>query len=209
MDDFLDAMYGTRENIGGPDISELEKNAEAELLFDALKEEGYNTDQIDAMSGDDVLKVAQVLFGEDSAIVKAAVEGEKCEKCKHAKGECKCPKEEPAKEASARPVAPTAAAETFEEKVAHADQLGRIMAHSFVDEVSNIEKQAQYEQIKEAKAQQVAATLGQLNQTPAEKIAAKIAGQQTPAAQPQIDEAKFAAAYALMKEAGVDPFAAA
>ena len=143
MNEFLAEMYGTRETIGAAPAqsSDVEKLAEAQLLDDALRAEGYDVDQLPA---DAIVKVAYELFGEDSAIVKAAAEGEEAEKKeeegeKESEGhegeetEAEEKKEEEAKEASA---------ETFEEKLAQADLLGRAMAHSFMQEQSSIMKEA-------------------------------------------------------------------
>jgi hypothetical protein len=171
MDQFLDAMYGTRENIGATtDISVLEKNAEAELLIDALQKEGWDVDQIDNLSGEDVLKVAHALFGENSALLKEAqlppALAEKAEEMKEEKEEEKGEEKEEKKE------------ETAEEKVAEADKLGRQMAHAFVDEMAQLEKAAQYEQVKQAKAEQAATAMQRISgqpQTPAERMVSKVA----------------------------------
>jgi hypothetical protein len=191
MDQFLDAMYGTRENIAAsPDISALEKNAEAELLVNTLKAEGWDPTKIDSMSGDEVLKVAHALFGDKSSLVQAAqpapaavktaaapppfvlkkkeegdAPAEKCKDCDKEKCEC--------------PPAAKEAAETLETKLAHADYLGRVMAHSFVDEMAQMEKKAQYEQVLQEKIAQA-----QANTTPKapaeEDLAAKLAAKVEP-----------------------------
>jgi len=75
MNEFLAEMYGTRETIGAPSQSdEVEKLAEANLLDQALQAEGVNIDDLPA---DTILKVAYELFGEKSALVKAAMHGPK------------------------------------------------------------------------------------------------------------------------------------
>lgn len=174
MDQFLDAMYGTRENIGATtDVAELEKNAEAELLIDALQKEGWDTNQIDNLSGEDILKVAHALFGENSSLVKEAMPPElmaaKEEKKEEKKEESEDEKDGDEKDSEM---------ETAEEKVAEADKLGRQMAHAFVDEMSQLEKAAQYEQVKMAKAEQANTALQQASQSPAERVVAKVASAQ-------------------------------
>lgn len=143
MNEFLAEMYGTREVIGAAPArsSDVEKLAEAQLLDEALRAEGYDVDQLPA---DAIVKVAYELFGDDSALVKAAAEGEESKEEKEEEGEKESEghegeeteaeeKKEEAKEASA---------ETFEEKLAQADLLGRAMAHSFIQEQDNIMKEA-------------------------------------------------------------------
>lgn len=170
MDQFLDAMYGTRENIGATtDVAELEKNAEAELLIDALQKEGWDTNQIDNLSGEDILKVAHALFGENSSLVKEAMPPELMAAKEEKKEESEDEKDGDEKDSEM---------ETAEEKVAEADKLGRQMAHAFVDEMSQLEKAAQYEQVKMAKAEQANTALQQASQSPAERVVAKVASAQ-------------------------------
>ena len=120
MNEFLAEMYGTRESIGVEGGDDVEKLAEAQLLDEALQAEGIN---IDDLPGDTILKLAHQILGEDSHLVKAAMEeaGEEGEVPKSAKSD----EEEP-----------------MEEKVAQADFLGRVMAHSYVNELGEIEKNA-------------------------------------------------------------------
>lgn len=124
MNEFLADIYNTRESIGAPqDSSDVEKLAEAQLLDEALKAEGVD---IDKLSGETILKLAHQLLGDDSALVKAAAEeGEKKEEAKEEAEEEDEEKKEP-----------------FEEKVAQADFLGRVMAHSYWNEKVGIEKEA-------------------------------------------------------------------
>jgi len=115
MNEFLAEMYGTRETIGAPSQSdEVEKLAEANLLDQALTAEGVD---IDTLPAETILKVAYELFGEDSHLVKAAAQGELQE------GEQE-------------------GDEDFQTKVAQADFLGRVMAHSYVNEMNDMEKDA-------------------------------------------------------------------
>lgn len=137
MNEFLADIYNTRETIGATqDNSDVEKLAEAQLLDEALRAEGVD---IDKLPGETILKLAHQLLGDDSALVKAAAEegaahesGESAEK---EEGEQEEAKEEAAEEKQA-------SEETFEEKVAQADFLGRVMAHSYWNEKTNIEKTA-------------------------------------------------------------------
>lgn len=120
MNEFLAELYGTRETIGASDSSDVEKLAEAQILDSVLQSEGINVDDLDDGT---ILKLAYEIFGDDSQLVKMAAEGEEEEK-KEDEGE-----EEEEEEESA------------EEKTAEADLLGRIMAHSMVQELGNIEMQ--------------------------------------------------------------------
>jgi len=141
-------LYGTRETIGADasDTSDQEKLAEAQVLDEMFRSEGINVDDI---ADQTILKLAHEIFGDNSALVKAAAEGEMCSKCEKSMKDCSCPKEEKAapppfaKKEAAAVAAPAAAAdETFEEKFAQADKLGRVMAHAFVHENSEIQKRA-------------------------------------------------------------------
>jgi hypothetical protein len=123
MNEFLAEMYGTREAIGAEGNDDVEKLAEAQLLDEALQAEGVN---IDDLPGDTILKLAYQILGEDSHLVKAAmVEA----------GEEEEEEEEEGKDEDKEPM---------EEKVAQADFLGRVMAHSYVNELGEIEKNAAY-----------------------------------------------------------------
>lgn len=117
MNEFLADMYNTRENIGAEGSSEdVEKLAEAQILSDELAAEGYDASELPTET---LMKVAYQLWGENSALVKAAAEDEE---------EDDDEDEDDGKKG-------------FEEKVAEADFLGRVMAHSFVDEQSSMDKE--------------------------------------------------------------------
>jgi hypothetical protein len=157
MNAFLAEMYGTRESIGAPrDSSDVEKLAEIQLLDEALRAEGVDIDKLD---GGTIVKVAAEIFGKDSALVKEAAgeapdfEGVAHEKSESAAKEKKEEEKEPEKgEEEALKEAALAelkaldtansGEESFEEKVAQADYLGRQMAHAFWNEKCKIEKQA-------------------------------------------------------------------
>jgi len=207
MDEFLEAMYNTRENIGLADggQDDIEKMAEAELVAATLQEEGYDLDRLD---GNDILKVAHALFGANSALVKSAQEESEEEE------EEESPALEKAEEKAEEKVEKMfekkkegSAEEDLETKLAHADFLGRVMAHSFVDEWAKMEKAAQVEQIKVAKAQQFQQSIQGQGEQPSQvdgliqKIAAMRGEQLAP--EPEVDEEKVAYALQLLKEAGV------
>jgi len=176
MDEFLATLYGTRETIGAsaPDTSDLDKLAEAQILDSMFQSEGINVDELPDAT---ILKIAQEIFGDDSALVKSAQMPpelkekmeEKSEGAAHEKKETK--EEEKGEEAEEKE-----ASETFEEKFAQADKLGRVMAHAFVQERASIEKQAS-------------------EQAPAEEQ--KIAS--------AIDILAEQRALEMLKEAGIDP----
>jgi hypothetical protein len=135
MNQFLAEMYGTRETIGAPAQSDdTEKLAEAQLLDDALRAENID---VDTLSPEAILKVAHSLFGDDSALVKAAAEEG------HEEGETEAEekKEEEAKKEGE--------GESAEEKTAQADFLGRVMAHAFVQEQAEINKEAGAKELAE------------------------------------------------------------
>ena len=123
MNEFLADMYGTRETIGAPSQdTDVEKLAEVQLLDEALQAEGIDIDQL---PGETILKLAYQILGEDSHLVKAAME--------EGEGE-ETPAEEKKEEKKEE------GEESMEEKVAQADFLGRVMAHSYVNELNDIEK---------------------------------------------------------------------
>jgi hypothetical protein len=117
MNDFLAELYGTRETIGADSGSDdVEKLAEAQILDQVFESEGIDVNGLDDGT---ILKVAHELFGDESALVKMAEEESDEEEGDEEEGE-----------------------EDAEDKVAQADFLGRVMAHSFTQERDNIEKAA-------------------------------------------------------------------
>ena len=129
MNEFLAEMYNTRESIGAPEGSadDVEKLAEAQILSEELAAEGYDASQLPTET---LMKVAYELWGEDSALVKAAQEDEEEGDMEEGEEEGEEEEEGEKKEGS------------FEEKVAEADFLGRVMAHSFVNEHAEMDKEA-------------------------------------------------------------------
>jgi hypothetical protein len=134
MNEFLADLYGTRETIGASNSEDVQKLAEAQILDQFFTAEGINVDQL---PNETIVKVAQQLFGEESAIAKMAAPApaptekvaESVEEEAKREGETV---EEEKKEHE----------ETAEEKTAEADYLGRVMAHAFVQERAIIEKEA-------------------------------------------------------------------
>lgn len=118
MNEELAKYYGTLENLGIDKTAsdfQLEKMAEAQVLDEMFQAEGYDINQTPT---DEIVKIAHELFGDDSALVKQAAALEQ-----------EAPAAEPQEE-------------TFQEKVAEADYLGRLMAHAYVNELAEIEKRA-------------------------------------------------------------------
>ena len=225
MNAFLAEMYNTRQNIGAESqdgvAADIEKVAEAQLLEDMFTAENVDVNTLDPMT---ILKVASALFGEDSALVKSAEETveeeakregepvaqEKKEKASAGDGEV--PPQFKKEEKKSEEKKEEEKEESMEDKVAEADFLGRVMAHSYIDELSNLEKSAALEQVKQAKlekiaAQQPAAEVAQPVQTTGSAVLDKLAGLTPAREEPQIDQQKAAFALQLLKEAGVElPF---
>lgn len=146
MNEFLAEIYNTRESIGAStDNSDVEKLAEAQLLDEALRAEGVDIDKLPAET---ILKLAHQLLGDDSALVKSAQEGEtpaEEKKEEEAEEKAETETEEEVKAAALAELQAKEAGETeetFETKVAQADFLGRVMAHSYWNEKNEIEKNA-------------------------------------------------------------------
>jgi hypothetical protein len=134
MNEFLAGIYNTREAVGaGQDNSDVEKLAEAQILDEALRAEGID---IDRLPGETILKLAHDLLGADSAIVKAASEASEEE------SESEKEEEDEVKKAALAELRGSNDEESFETKVAEADFLGRVMAHSYWNEKTGIEKEA-------------------------------------------------------------------
>jgi len=177
MNEFLAEMYGTRESIGAPssDNSDVEKLAEAQLLDEALQAEGIDIDQL---PGETILKLAYQILGEDSHLVKAAME-ESQETPEHETAESDEEEEEESEEEKEAALKMAAMRElqgqgneSFEEKVAQADFLGRVMAHSYVNEMAGMDKEA----ISLGQAGQAVKNWGQLAGYGAKRGAGAVAG---------------------------------
>ena len=117
MDAQLASIYGTGNSAVSDD--DLEKTAAAELLVKIAGEQGIDLNQF---SDEQVMEMVYDL-------TKTASEGEE-KKEEESPAKEKKEEESPAKE------------KKEEEKVAEADFLGRVMAHAYVQELGNIEKQA-------------------------------------------------------------------
>jgi hypothetical protein len=129
MDPFLAEMYGTATTIGAaPASDDIEKLAQAKFIDSlAREEEGVSYDDL---APEVIVKVASEIFGEGSLLKTA-------EDVKEAKPEKEEEDEEEEEEESEEKK--TAA---LQEKIAEADFLGRVMAHSNVQEHALIEKEA-------------------------------------------------------------------
>lgn len=122
--DFLAQMYA-EDGVA----DQVEKVAQAAVLGQFVEAQGH---AIDDLSPEQVMKVAANLFGEDSALVKSAMEEKKdMPPFMKDKDEKKKMEEEKGKEAPAQD-------KEAQEKVAEADFLGRFMAHSFHDELQKL-----------------------------------------------------------------------
>lgn len=114
MNEFLANLYGTAETIGAGQGSDTEKLAQAEVLNQMFESEGIDVNQLDPMT---ITKVANTIFGDANQIKLAEDEEEEED-------------DEKKKEKESA------------DKLAEADYLGRVMAHSYVNELAEIEKQA-------------------------------------------------------------------
>lgn len=119
MNPFLTDLYGTGRTV---DTNDVEKLAQAEVLDRVLRE---NNLTLDKLSGDQILKVAEQLFGKNNEIAKLASASTKTAANTTTATNGAAPKQE-----------------TMEEKTAEADYLGRVMAHAYWQEKIAIEKAA-------------------------------------------------------------------
>jgi len=122
MNEFLANLYGTEQDVGASTGDDTEKLAQAQILDQMFEAEGININELHPQT---VVKVAEAIFGGQTKIAEEDVEAAQ----KHEGGETK-KKEEKEEEKEA------------EEKLAEADFLGRVMAHSFENERREIEKTA-------------------------------------------------------------------
>jgi len=145
MNPFLSELYGTAETIGATNSNDTEKLAQAQAMSEMLAGEGID---IDNLSADTIAKVASAIFGEDADLTKRAqevAEEEKKEEPAKAEGEEEAKESEgegEAYEGKETPEEEKKEEESAEQKTAEADFLGRMMAHAYVNELAEIEKQA-------------------------------------------------------------------
>jgi hypothetical protein len=137
----LAAVYGTP---GGPSAEDIEKAGEAQLFAKLASDNNINLANLD---DDQVMELYNQTFGKEAAIPPQFQKGngddkdekkdeKKCEKC--GKADCKCPA---AKDEEKEAAAAQQEFETEKEgqaKLAEADYLGRVMAHSFTQELGLI-----------------------------------------------------------------------
>lgn len=124
MNEFLANLYGTAQDVGASTGDDTEKLAQAQILDQMFEAEGINIDELHPQT---VVKVAEAIFGGNTKIAEEDVEA-----AKHEGGESKA--KEKKEEVEEKKEA--------EEKLAEADFLGRVMAHSFENERREIEKEA-------------------------------------------------------------------
>jgi len=137
MHEWLAEMYGTGEDIGSsPEQNDVEKLAQAEILDQMFEAEEVDWSALDA---DTVEKVAQEMFGDENQITAE-------ELTKAASDE---------DEGETEPDA--------QEKFAEADFAGRVMAHSFNQELDAIELEKEALSLKGigAKARQAGKAVGE------------------------------------------------
>ena len=131
MDQELAAMYGTP---GRATQEDKTKVAEAELFAKLAAESSINLNEL---TDDQIQQLWDQTFAKQAE--------ETCEKCKKAKGECKCSSEEKTAAAARVEFEKT---QEWREKVAECDKLGRVMAHAYVQELGLIDqalkKQAEF-----------------------------------------------------------------
>jgi hypothetical protein len=125
----LASIYGTP---GGPSQEDLDKTAQAQLFAKLAADNNIDLNQL---TDDQVVSLYNQTFSK-----VAEEDGEKCEDC--GKVDCECKKAAPAapaedsKEAAAR--AEFEIQKEAQVKLAEADYLGRVMAHSFTQELGRI-----------------------------------------------------------------------
>jgi len=139
MNPWLAQMYNTN-GAGEEAQEEQSKLANADLFCKLAADNNIDLTQL---SSDEVGALYADTFPED--VEKLAAET--CPKCDKAEGECSCGSEEESDEKKEAAVQYVMAKQAETEKAAEADLMGRIMAHSFTQEL---------ETIKEAGAKEVA-----------------------------------------------------
>ena len=152
MDMDLAAMYGTP---GGPSQEDLEKNAQAELFAKLAADNGINLNELDD---------AQIASLWNQTFEKSAQEEEE-EEGEEGKKKKKDEEEEKASAAAAEWMSQR----EYQEKIAEADKLGRVMAHSYVQELGYIGDAME----KDAKSKFV--SMGRSGAQMAEEIAPTVA----------------------------------
>lgn len=155
MSEFLAGIYGTNADPAPTHDNEIEKLAQAELLDGLLQKEAGVS--LDSLTVDEVIKVAAEAFGEESPLVQELLKEaagdmppsfvENMKEMKKEEGKADKPKEEEEEEGSEKE-----ASEAELLKMAqNADTSGRIMAHSFWQELNSIKEAAEKEEKMEAK----------------------------------------------------------
>lgn len=136
---FLAAVYQSAEPVGNPGDDATEKLAQLDVIDKMVAAEGYNIDQIDGVT---LLKVASGLFGEDNVIADLIKQAEAPPPTAEAKPEESEEEKKKKAEEAAAAAMPEEEKKAYEEKLAEADFLGRVMAHAFHQEKTALDKTA-------------------------------------------------------------------
>jgi len=134
INEWLAEVYGT--NGSGSD-NDLEKTAQAMMLQKLAEEEGVDLSGLDE---EQLNALAQEIV-QNAEVIEAATSG----------GEGGGEGEMPAPEPGAPPAMPPGAEEEAQAKFAEADFLGRVMAHSYTQELNKIAEEAAAEEEAEGK----------------------------------------------------------
>ena len=126
MNDWLAEIYNTP----APADEEVQKVANADMFAKIATQHGID---LGALPPEQVGELYAQVFPEEAAKISAEGEEEKCADC--GKVDCSCDKKEAA-------AVHWQEKRAFQEKFAEADTMGRVMAHSFVQERGYIEKGA-------------------------------------------------------------------
>jgi len=147
MDQELARIYGTP---GAATDEDLEKVAEAELFAKLAANEGVDLNQF---NDEQIAELYAATFGKTAE--EAPSEGhEKKETAKDEAAEEAVKKEAEKKEAEKKAAAEFAEVQDWQEKVAQFDKLGRIMAHSYVQELGLIGRELEKRAAEETPAEE-------------------------------------------------------
>ena len=138
MNDFLEQVYAQNDAETNEAIA-VEKLAQAQVVEDLLKKESGDQIDLDHITIPELYKVACTLFGEDSILaIETAAAYEKLAAAENGEED-----EDEEDEDDDRTSAEKKAELQEIEKIAtNADASGRIMAHAFIDELNQMNKEA-------------------------------------------------------------------
>lgn len=141
MSSTLGEVFGTIKT-ASPSAEDLEKRAQVEFFNGLCKEHGINIKALNDKQVDDLWKVAMDMRKEAGEMPPQFAKKDGDDKGGDKKPEAKDDKADKEKEAAAAKVAAAeaefTAVKTAATKVAEAEAMGRIMAHSFVNELDKI-----------------------------------------------------------------------